>query len=152
MECRWAWSSPHSLVEGDRELSSAGVRTRGRRRYLTTRDNAQSRWSWSSERSNERKRTKKNCTSCMRDSFKGEKIALHRREMWFFQILTGLTTLKYYLPKTPRKWAKGCDFFEIKNREKLAFFILRIMGKVKNRGQEPKTTLHYTAIETHRKK
>ena len=47
--------------------------------------------------------------------------------------------------KTPRKRAKGCDFFEIKNREKLAFFIRRIIGRLKNRGQKPKTTLHYTA-------
>ena len=42
-ECRRTCSSPHE-VEGDRELTSAGVRTRGRRlRIHTARDNAQSR-------------------------------------------------------------------------------------------------------------
>ena len=42
-ECRRASSSPHE-AEGDRELSSAGVKTRNRRsRILSARDNVQSR-------------------------------------------------------------------------------------------------------------
>ena len=42
-ECRRACSWPYE-VEGDRELSRAGVKTRRHRpRFLTARDNAQSR-------------------------------------------------------------------------------------------------------------
>ena len=63
------------------------------------------------------------------------------------------TTVNYTPTKKHRKnKKKGCDFFEIKDHEKLLFFILRIIGRVRIRGQKPKTTLNYTSTKKHRKK
>ena len=42
------------------------------------------------------------------------------------------------------------NFLEIKNHEKLTFFILRIIGQVRNRGPPPKVTPNYNATTKHR--
>ena len=55
-------------------------------------------------------------------------------------------------PKNTGKNKKVGDFFEIKIRDKLPFFILRTIGRVRIRGQVPKTILYYTATKKHRKK
>ena len=42
------------------------------------------------------------------------------------------------------------NFFAIKNHEKLSFFMLGIMGRVRIRGKPPKTTLKHVATNKYR--